>query len=561
MDLRARLALLFLAAGLLLGLSNVLLYRSNDRLVEDMRWVMHSHLVRKEIGAVELAAHDMSASMRDLVLTRRENAVNEYVDARERMHVSVERVKQLVADHRAQGDNVQKLIALAATRRETMDRLLHTQQRDPAAALSLINQGSDREGIADFTALIQAMHEIEGNLLGERESATRASVARTQLLLVVAAVTAIALLGLCLILVWREQRRRQITEASLREAAIALEAALTESRGLSSALRQLGEMAEMLQSCQSISEAYAVARATLPALLGGSAGTVQTINASQNLVETALEWGEPAIARETLFAPEACLAIRRGQPYPPAGAQVVLHCQHLHDSAAASPAQYLCVPLSAQGAAFGILHVSCAGPIDASLRRDCIAAAEQLSLSLANLRLQDSLRTQSIRDPLTGLFNRRYLEASLPRELQRAERRQSDLSVLMLDIDHFKRFNDTQGHDAGDALLAQVGVVLAQVARSEDIVCRYGGEEFTLVLLDTDLDQALGRAEQVRRAIAAIDVSHRRVHLGRVTCSIGLASYPPHGNTPADLIARADRALYLAKESGRDRVEAARAVV
>ena len=557
MDLRARLALLFLAAGLLLGLSNVALYRSNERLVEDMRWVMHSHSVREEISAVELAARDMRASMRDLVLTRRENAVSEYFDARERLHVSVDRVKQLVADNRSQTDNVQKLVVLAATRRENLDRLFQAQQRDPASALSLINQGSDREGIADFSALIQTMHEIEGTLLGQRESATRASVARTQQLLAVAAITAIALLGLCLVLVWREQRRRQMTEASLREAAIALEAALTESRGLSSALRQLGEMAEMLQSCQSISEAYAVARATLPALLGGSAGAVQTINASQNLVETVLEWGEPAVARESLFAPEACLAIRRGQPYPPAGAQVALQCQHLHGNAMAGTAHYLCVPLSAQGAAFGILHISCAGPIDASLRRDCIAAAEQLSLSLANLRLQDSLRTQSIRDPLTGLFNRRYLEASLPRELQRAERRQSDLSVLMLDIDHFKRFNDTHGHDAGDALLAQVGVVLAQVARSEDIVCRYGGEEFTLVLLDTDREQALMRAEQVRLAIAAVDVSHRRVHLGRVTCSIGLACYPQHGNTPADLIARADRALYAAKEAGRDQVKPA----
>jgi diguanylate cyclase (GGDEF)-like protein len=556
MDLRTRLALMFLAAAALVGLSNFVLYRSNARLAEDMRWVMHTYTVREEIGAVELATRDMRAAIRDLVLTGRDKAVSEYFDAREHLHVSLQRVTELARDNPAQSDNARRLEALAGLRRESMDRLFHEQQRDTKAALALLNQGKDRESLADFGTLVQSMRDIEAALLVQRESAARASAARNRLLLSLAAVVAIALLGLCFVLVWREQRRRQGNEASLREAAVALEAALAESRHLSDALRQLGEMNEMLQSCQSITEAYAVARSALPALLQDSAGALQMINASQNLVETAMEWGEAALPRENLFAPEDCLAVRRGQPYPPADARAALRCRHVHESAGGE-AGYLCVPLTAQGSAFGILHVSCAGPVDAVLRRDCVAAAEQLSLALANLRLQDSLRTQSIRDPLTGLFNRRYLEASLPRELQRAERRDGDLAVLMLDIDHFKRFNDTHGHDAGDALLAQVGVVLTQSTRAEDIACRYGGEEFTIVLPDTDAAQALARADMLRLAISAIDVSHRRVHLGRVTCSIGLACYPGHARTPADLIARADRALYAAKEAGRDQVKVA----
>lgn len=176
---------------------------------------------------------------------------------------------------------------------------------------------------------------------------------------------------------------------------------------------------------------------------------------------------------------------------------------------------------------------------------------------MANLRLQETLRTQSVRDPLTGLFNRRYLEVSLERELLRASRRALPLAALMLDIDHFKRFNDSYGHDAGDALLAQFADVLKRTVRSEDIACRYGGEEFTVVLLEADALAAAQRAEAIRAAVAEMSVVHQQQQLPHVTVSVGVALFPRDARGPEDLLRRADAALYAAKRAGRDRVASA----
>ena len=218
---------------------------------------------------------------------------------------------------------------------------------------------------------------------------------------------------------------------------------------------------------------------------------------------------------------------------------------------------YFCIPLTAQGEVIGVLTIDGMRAIDPLERRLGIAASEQLALSLANIRLQDTLRTQSVRDPLTGLFNRRYLEVSYERELLRATRRSLPLSVLMLDIDHFKRFNDSHGHDAGDALLAQFAEVLKRSIRNEDFACRYGGEEFTVVLHETDEDAARERAESIRIATSEMSVAHRHVQLEHVTVSIGYAVFPRDGRTADELLRRADAALYAAKRSGRNRVASA----
>jgi diguanylate cyclase (GGDEF)-like protein len=179
-------------------------------------------------------------------------------------------------------------------------------------------------------------------------------------------------------------------------------------------------------------------------------------------------------------------------------------------------------------------------------------AAEHIALALANLNLRETLRHQAVRDPLTGLFNRRYLEETLERELRRAERRSLPLAVIMLDIDHFKRFNDTFGHDAGDALLPEVGSYLRTHVRPEDIACRYGGEEFTLILPDAPLEPTLRRVDELRQGIARLGIAHRGQPLGTVTISMGVAVFPAHGTSPDALLRVADRALYRAKEQGRD---------
>jgi diguanylate cyclase (GGDEF)-like protein len=182
------------------------------------------------------------------------------------------------------------------------------------------------------------------------------------------------------------------------------------------------------------------------------------------------------------------------------------------------------------------------------------AIAGEVGLALANLRLRDSLRQQSIRDPLTNLFNRRYMEESFDRELQRAERKGTPIGVLVIDVDHFKDFNDSFGHDAGDALLCELGAALKGSVRGEDIACRYGGEEFVVILPDADTADSLQRAEALRSKAKGLVVHHAERSLRTVTLSIGVACYPEHGGDARTLIQVADRALYRAKSAGRDRV-------
>jgi diguanylate cyclase (GGDEF)-like protein len=177
-----------------------------------------------------------------------------------------------------------------------------------------------------------------------------------------------------------------------------------------------------------------------------------------------------------------------------------------------------------------------------------------VALALGNLKLRESLKNQSICDALTGLFNRRYLEESLEREFSRANRNKNSLAIVMMDLDHFKRFNDTFGHQAGDTLLRAFGDLLKRNTRGQDIACRYGGEEFALVLTDTTLNGVLKRSEILRQQVKQLSVEYAGQLLGTVSISMGVALFPDHGITMGEVLRASDQALYCAKREGRDRV-------
>jgi len=180
--------------------------------------------------------------------------------------------------------------------------------------------------------------------------------------------------------------------------------------------------------------------------------------------------------------------------------------------------------------------------------------AGHIALALSNLRLSEKLRHQSIRDPLTGLFNRRYMEESLERELRRGVRNNELVALLMIDIDHFKQFNDTFGHQAGDTLLREFGTFLRQRTRGQDVACRFGGEEFVIILTASSLDGASQRAELLREELKQLVVQHVGQVLGALSISIGVSAFPNHGSSAEELLNAADRALYRAKSEGRDKV-------
>ncbi|HEY5038523.1 MAG TPA: diguanylate cyclase, partial [bacterium] len=214
------------------------------------------------------------------------------------------------------------------------------------------------------------------------------------------------------------------------------------------------------------------------------------------------------------------------------------------------------VPLAAQSKLVGMIHVSSDGHGKVTDREKnlTVLIGEQIALAMANLRLRETLKNQSIRDVVTGLFNRRYLDEALEKEIGRIERSNRKLAVLMLDIDHFKQFNDKFGHDSGDRILFEIGSLLKKSIRKGDTAFRYGGEEMVLLFPDTGMEEAKRLAEMIRELVKALKISHLNTNLGLVTLSIGIALYPEGGKTGLEVLRAADLALYHAKHTGRDRV-------
>jgi diguanylate cyclase (GGDEF)-like protein len=281
------------------------------------------------------------------------------------------------------------------------------------------------------------------------------------------------------------------------------------------------------------------------------------INNSRQLVEVVSNWqsGDVESAVEDFHPPESCCGLRSGHARWRQPGQSEIHCTHFRGD---SPEYYLCMPIVAHGNTLGMLYVQCASEAEVALvnqRMDGLRQVVQLTgMAIATLNLRTKLENQSIRDGLTGLFNRHFMQISLERELARAARRKQTLAVFMLDLDHFKRFNDTFGHAAGDTVLKAVAEIFRSSIRTEDIACRYGGEEFTIMMPDVPMAVALDRAESIRRAIANLSVPLDQETCTEFSISIGVAIYPNDGEGADQLLRRADLALYRAKRSGRDQV-------
>ncbi len=314
----------------------------------------------------------------------------------------------------------------------------------------------------------------------------------------------------------------------------------------------LAKMGELLQSCISRDEVIAVALSFAPKIFPASRGSVFLLNESRALAELAGSWSEcqlPSMDFET----SDCWALRTGHLHLVYADDTTARCKH----AAELQCSHLCVPILAQGEALGVLHtqakqiINRLDPAELSFR---MTFAGQIGLSIANIKLRDALRTQSIRDALTGLYNRRYLDEILEREFRRSSRSQQRLGIIIIDLDHFKNFNDAFGHDAGDAVLRETGQLLTKYIRAEDFVCRYGGEEFVVILPTANLQAAHGRAENLRLKMRQLTILYQGKPMGMITISAGVAVFPDQGVTPQEVIAAADAALYEAKRNGRDQV-------
>jgi diguanylate cyclase (GGDEF)-like protein len=338
--------------------------------------------------------------------------------------------------------------------------------------------------------------------------------------------------------------------------------ATSESRGAELAKRNrdaalLRTLSENLQSCASLGESYEVIAKRMPLLLPETAGTVFLLDASRARNEAVAKWGAPSAGVEDVFSPEDCHAVSRGRLYHVVDSAGEPNCRHF---SGAPPGSYVCAPLAAQNEVIGMMHLQRSGAL--AQRWLCTdeelslisGASEYVGLAVANLGLREKLREQAMRDKLTGLYNRHYVEEWFGLELRRAQRHGRPIAAIMLDIDHFKRFNDSFGHEAGDLVLRELAGVLRRLARQSDVASRYGGEEFLVLLPECPFDAALRKAEQLREEAAKLKLEHNDRALGSVTVSIGVAAFPDHAQEAKALLRCADEALYDAKAAGRDRV-------
>ncbi|WP_395016247.1 diguanylate cyclase [Dongia sp.] len=328
---------------------------------------------------------------------------------------------------------------------------------------------------------------------------------------------------------------------------------------------QVTEMSTALQLADSRHEAYAIIASFARRMMTEVSGVLYVYTASRDQLTRVAQWsrkGEAHTFAEQLH-PQECWGLRQGSRHDGCAGEsgaatdaAPITCRHLDGEDELGP--YACIPIVGRGQILGMLHLR--GEI---LRRRKTAAVlddtierltDQLSLSLTNIELREKLENMALRDGLTGLYNRRFLDETLERDLSKLQRDRKSGAVLLLDVDHFKRFNDTHGHQAGDEALRRVGTALLASVRQSDVVCRYGGEEFLVFLPDCNTAQATAKAEKIRAAVPGTSMTMGERVIPSVTISIGLAMFPAHAQTRALLLQMADRALYQAKAAGRNRV-------
>jgi len=313
-------------------------------------------------------------------------------------------------------------------------------------------------------------------------------------------------------------------------------------------MRQLKEMNETLQGAMTHEEVFAIIRRFAHEIFPKWHGGLYCMTENGDAAELKVQWGDGILRKE--FAPRDCWAMRQAKMHSTGAENPELRCRHADQGTSQS---FICAPLVAQGEILGILHMETTAPYAETGHRPELlqmvqSIAEYAALTLANLELREKLHKQAVRDGLTGLFNRRYMEETLIRETRRAERNGIEISVIMLDIDHFKRFNDTFGHAAGDALLRELGHLLERYTRGSDLACRYGGEEFTVILPGSSVEVARDIAEVLRENVQKLDVKIQGKSVGRVTISLGIAGYPAHGDSWENVLHTADMMMLEAKK-------------
>jgi diguanylate cyclase (GGDEF)-like protein len=534
-------ALLTIAAGLLV-------YGDMQSVISADQWVIHTEDVLASLQNAYLLVERVEYRMPLYQLSRDEIELNRARTAANQFDTATIRIKFMVSDNANQSSNVESLTSCS------------TELSRALSNVTLVSTLPEPE-IQRCQRTIGRMLDQEQMLLKDRtarsQQSSLASIWTGVGFALLSLLTLLTLFGILLRHALRRERidkQAQLTNWSLSQSVQALEDRAGESELLTSARDEL-------QLCVDVKQAYQSATNGLSRLLAGTSGSLCLINNSRQLVEVVSTWPGTGAGRgdesalEDVFSPESCCGLRSGHPRWRVPQISEIHCTHF---AGNPPQRYLCLPIIAHGNTMGVLYVQCHDVATVELVNRHMDGLRQLvqftGMAVATLNLRTKLENQSIRDSLTGLFNRHFMQISLERELARIARRKQSLAVFMLDVDQFKKFNDTHGHAAGDMVLKAIADIFLSSIRSEDIAYRYGGEEFTIILPDIIAAAAWERAESVRLAVMNLRVPLEQEVNGDFTVSIGVALYPNDGEAADLLLRRADQALYRAKRLGRNQV-------
>jgi diguanylate cyclase (GGDEF)-like protein len=424
----------------------------------------------------------------------------------------------------------------------------------------LVLPGTDADKISltrkvqQCRSIVTSLEEEGETLLKQRTQTENRDTYRNLVSGVVSLAVSLAVVLVLFGLLLRDFKRRIESERQLFDTNEQLESTVKALGDELSAVQLRAAVREELQLCATPAEAHQVIVRYFARAVPGTKIALLTVNSSQQILEIAATNDDDSEILDGVPVNSCCAFRGARSRYRRPGVSEV-DCTHFRG---APPQSYLCMPLAAHGEALGVVYVGCPDATGCpSLDHEIPflrGLTELSSMWLGSLNLRARLEEESIRDGLTNLFNRRFMEIALERELRLAVRSKTELSLLMLDIDHFKRFNDTFGHDAGDQVLREVADILSASVRAEDIVCRYGGEEFLLILPGMGTDGSFQRAEEIRKSVSMMRLEFQGKGVQEITTSIGVSTYPQAGYTVDELIRAADQALYKAKESGRNRV-------
>lgn len=358
----------------------------------------------------------------------------------------------------------------------------------------------------------------------------------------------IILLALCLVLfAWYNASRR--VKATIRGSHERQLATLQHLQLRAHENASLNKINEQLHTCHSAEDAYTIIHLTAKMLFPSLNGGLAIYDKATKTLKTVCQWGEQQLLQAS-FSPDDCWAFHHGHVYVVNETKKPVYCPHY----AAPPGACIHLPLIVLGETIGLLDINSRPGIAITEKQQQLAImfAESMKLALASINLRETLHHQAMRDGLTGLFNRRYLDETLPRHLEHIKRNQGVLSVAMIDIDGFKQINDKYGHESGDEVLKFIGKVLQQTIRAGDIACRLGGDEFLIVLIDSSLANARPRIKHICQLIKSESLVIQGALLPQVTLSAGIAAAPAQGRNAKDLLLTVDKALYAAKQAGKN---------